>query len=100
MIKANDVEGFFPRVFLAAHQFFGSNQKTVAFRFLFASVRNGIRLADLLASVFEAAEHQAAAFKRVVALAMGPHLVFVLFFELDQRISVYCFVSVRVNSWI
>src|SRR2546423_7184106 len=84
MIKAHDVQTFFARVFLAAHQFFRANQKTISFRFFRARVGNWISLDNLLAAVVESSEHQTATLEGIVALAVRAHLVLVLFFKCDQ----------------
>src|SRR5438874_1980426 len=73
MIETDDVQVFVARVFLATHQLFGPNQKAVALRFLFSSVRDRISLKNVFVSVFKSTEHQTAAFKRIIALTMCAH---------------------------
>src|SRR5580765_1233317 len=74
MIKADDVQMLFARVFLAAHQLFGPNQKPIALRFLFTSIRDRISLNNLLAALCKTPQHQSAAFERIISLAVRAHL--------------------------
>lgn len=85
MIKADDIQSFVSRVFLAAQKLFGSNQKSISFGFFFPRVRNLISLSDdLTTRSLKSAQHQAAAFERVVAFTVFANLDQVLFVDLEQ----------------
>src|SRR5436309_6905860 len=91
MIEANNVPTFISRVFLTAHQFFGANQESVALCFLFAGVGNRINVVNKLVTIaIEASNQKAAAFKRIIALAVLPdfgQMPFVDFYQLVYQVA-------------
>jgi len=85
MIEANDSQTALPSIFLSAHELLRSNQKAIAFRFLFAGIRDCVGLCDYLAIVtVKAADQKTTAFEWVITFTVLADFEKVVLTELNH----------------